>query len=152
MKMTSLFLALIFLGSMAQAEGSSKESANENGVLFMDYKCSLAESAKRLIFADADVDVLETGVMLNTKERVLAVRTTARTGTKQSSNLLLFLKRISKNGNKATYSFDTKLGAVVAIEEVSSNEGRTRTMKIAIKEESGTTEATVECSATLTDN
>lgn len=154
MKKTSLFLALalVLSASWAQAGDSSKKFANENGVAFMDYKCSLAESAKRLIFAEADVDILSMGMMLNTGERVLSVRLTARTGTKQSSDLLLFLKRALKNDDKMTYSFDSKLGAVLAIEEVSSSEGRTRTMKIQMTEDSGTTETSVVCTAPLISN
>lgn len=154
MKMTSLLitLALIFTASNAQATDGAKKLANENGVAFMDYKCSLAESASKLIFADADVDILATGMMLKTKERVLSVKLTARSGTKQSSDLLLFLKRVSREETKMNYSFDTKLGAVLAIEEVSSDEGRTQTMKIKMTDDSGTTETTVVCRATLIGN
>lgn len=154
MKMTSLLitLALVFTASIAQATDAAKKLANENGVAFMDYKCSLSDSASRLIFAEADVDIMATGMMLNTKERVLSVRLTARTGTKQSSELLLFLKRVSREDNKMNYSFDTKLGAVLAIEEVSSDEGRTQTMKIKMTEDSGTTETTVVCRAALINN
>ena len=50
------------------------------------------------------------------------------------------------------YSFDTKLGSVLAIEEVSSDEGRTQTMKIKMTEDSGTTETTVVCKAALIGN
>ncbi len=151
MKMASVLitLALVFTASMAQADNAAKSLANENGVVFMDYKCSLSDSASRLIFGEADVDILATGVMLKTNERVLSAKLTARTGTRQSSDLLLFLKRISKEENKMSYSFDTKLGAVLAIEEVGSDEGRTQTMKIKMTEDSGTTETTVVCKATL---
>lgn len=155
--MTSLLvtLALIVTASIAQASDVAKKLANENSVAFMDYKCSLSESASRMIFADADVDVLATGLMLKTRERVLSVRLTARTGTRQSSDLLLFLKRISREESKTNYSFDTKLGAVLAIEEVSSDEGRTQTIKIKITDDSNTAEAnetTVVCKATQVGN
>ena len=154
MKMTSLLitLALIFTASIALATDAAKKLANENGVAFMDYKCSLSKSASRLIFAEADVDILATGMMLKTKERVLSVKLTARSGTRQSSDLLLFLKRVSKEENKMNYSFDTKLGAVLAIEEVSSDEGRTQTMKIKMTDDSGTTETTIVCKAALIGN
>lgn len=154
MKTATLFLtlALVLSASTAQAADALKKFKNENAVAFMDYKCSLKESAKQLIFADADVDVLAMGMMLNTRERVLSVRMTARTGTKQSSDLLLFLKTISGGVDKMSYSFDSKLGAVLAIEELTSNEGRTRTLKIQMTEESGTTETTVVCSAALIGN
>ncbi len=154
MKMKSLILtlSLVFTASMAHAAEAETKKTNENGVAFMDYKCVLAESAKRLVFAESDVDIMAMGVMLSTKEKVLSVKLTAKTGTKQSSDLLLFLKRISKVENKSTYSFDTKLGAVLSVEEVSSEDGRTQLMKIQMTEESGTTETMVSCTAALIGN
>ncbi len=155
MKTISLFLTLTILtvsASLAQAGDEAKKMTNENGVAFMDYKCSKLESAKQLIFADSDVEFMASGMMLNSKERVLSVKLTARSGIKQSSDLLLFLKRISKADGKINYSFDTKLGAVLAIEEISSENGRSQTMKIQLIEESGTSETTITCATALGGN
>ena len=151
MKINSLLLtlALVFSVSMAQAADDAKKLTNENGVAFIDSTCLLMNPAKRLVFADSDVDILSSGMMLKTRERVLLVKLTARSGLKQSGNMLLFLKRVSSVDRKSTYSFDTKLGATLAVEEDRSEDGRLNIMKIRLIEESGTTETSVACSDTF---